>query len=554
MNLTTSNASTVTVEIKSPDVDFHLSLVTFSNPGNPGNHTHPTDPTVVNESSTLLAVPSFTSPVASPLLASMSLSTLHLPGVDLPEIDAPVESANGKVGVVAGPLIQISLLDTELDSVDLNFSEPLIFRVSEEAVDSASCNFLTEAGWSEEGMHKASSEEVQQAFGPGPVDTSGTWCATTHLSLFTILRPCTFSETLQRESKCFDPPTFGALLGSSILCLCCGACGFYTTVRSRHVIGGKMKLSDVEGSSHDVPFQVKRPQRDNDFHGVLDGKTLVTWEVKPLAGRGSDGIRPVQMSEMATQLTSPKRRLHLNVVTKFFSDRADRSQVQLPRSGTALSSLQSYPELEEGMEGGMEGPHDFHDRTAKSTSSSGPVCEVFEDRQYIEYFSETHQKWIQGSIQGSGHLPTASSDEKIMPTYHVRLSRNQWRRFVPVNSLRLPFQPGDSVSVNVDDQWQAATVQKRHGYPLAYEVQLLHTFETHVLSGERVRSRYDKEDTILAFEGATKGWVQCSVESASESTWPQIMVAGLTLQGTDEALPIPHFLIRPSTRMEGFSS
>lgn len=257
MNLT-SNASTVTVEIKSPDVDFHLSLVTFSNPGKDTTHpTDPTDPTLVNESSTLLAVPSFTSPVASPLLASMSLSTLHLPGVDLPEMDAPVESANGKVGVVAGPLIQISLLDTDLDSVDLNFSEPLIFRVSEEAVDSASCNFLTEAGWSEEGMHKASSEEVQQAFEAfgRPVDTSGTWCATTHLSLFTILRPCTFSETLQRESKCFDPPTFGALLGSSILCLCCGACGFYTTVRSRHVIGGKMKLSDVEGSSHDVPFQ-----------------------------------------------------------------------------------------------------------------------------------------------------------------------------------------------------------------------------------------------------------------------------------------------------------
>ena len=58
--------------------------------------------------------------------------------------------------------------------------------------------------------------------------------------------------------------------------------------------------------------QVKRPQRDNDFHGVLDGKTLVTWEVKPLAS-GSDGIRPVQMSEMATQLTSPKRRLHLKL-------------------------------------------------------------------------------------------------------------------------------------------------------------------------------------------------------------------------------------------------
>ena len=79
-------------------------------------------------------------------------------------------------------------------------------------------------------------------------------------------------------------------------------------------------------------------------------------------------------------------------------------------------------------------------------------------------------------------------------------------------------------------------------------------FQTKVLFGERLRARYDKEDTILAFEGATKGWVQCCVESSSESTWPQIMVAGSTLQGTDEALPIPHFLIRPSTRMEGFSS
>ena len=32
-------------------------------------------------------------------------------------------------------------------------------------------------------------------------DTSGTWCATSHLSVFALLRPGTFLETLQRDGS-----------------------------------------------------------------------------------------------------------------------------------------------------------------------------------------------------------------------------------------------------------------------------------------------------------------------------------------------------------------
>lgn len=463
----------------------------------------------------------------------MSIKTLQLPGVDLPEVGDAVETASGKVRVLAAPLLQIALLDSDFEEAETNLSGLMIFRTSKEAVDAASCTFLTDEGWSDEGLHLASREEIKNAF--GEIDTSGTWCATSHLSVFALVRPCTFLETLQRDGKCFDAPSFGALIGSTCLCLCCSFCGIYTTVKSRHVVGGKMKLSDVEGSSHEVPFQVKRPKRDlGQFHGVADAdsKTLITWDVeRPQTAGAAGGNQTLPIA----QLMSPKKQLQLSLKTKFFSE---RSQVQLPRSGTMLS-MQSFPDAFEVL------PHP--EQPSASSHEVPGSYQIYGHQQYIEFFSETHQKWTSGSIEGSGFVQPMASDS--LPTYDVRLNRQQIRRFIHLERIRPPFQQGDAVTVEVDDEWQPATVQRRQGYPLAYEVEL--SSGKQVVPGEKLRARFAKGEAIFAFQGMKAGWVQGIVQSESEETWPMILVS---TQKDNQVMSVMQFLIRPSTKMEGLSS
>ena len=149
----------VTVIENAPEAAFTMSMVSFN--------THSSR--VINESSLPLAVPSFSSSASQPLLTSMSIKTLQLPGVDLPEVGDAVETASGKVRVLAAPLLQIALLDSDFEEAETNLSGLMIFRTSKEAVDAASCTFLTDEGWSDEGLHLASREEIKNAF--GEIDT-----------------------------------------------------------------------------------------------------------------------------------------------------------------------------------------------------------------------------------------------------------------------------------------------------------------------------------------------------------------------------------------------
>ncbi|CAK8990105.1 unnamed protein product [Durusdinium trenchii] len=290
-----------------------MALVTFGKrkPENEKTELEPVAGVVIKDSSMPLSVPRFSSLADLPVLVSMSISEGSVPGVDLPKVGSAVSTADGEVQVLAGPLVQISLVDaadvTSLDVVKMNLSAPLMFRASEEPVEGVTCRFWTKSGWSVEGMGSPSPEEVQEIF--AGMDVTGSWCTTNHLSVFAIVRPCTFLESLQAGEKCFNIPTFVALLGGSVLCLCCSFCGFYATMKSRHVVGGKMELADLQGSSHKVPFHVRRPSKEmKEQQDISQPKTLVTWEVQPEALQ-------------ATGFSKKHRFLQLR--TKFFSERND---------------------------------------------------------------------------------------------------------------------------------------------------------------------------------------------------------------------------------------
>lgn len=119
----------------------------------------------------------------------------------------------------------------------------------------------------------------------------------------------------------------------------CGI-GLFKGVEISQVIPSCMLLGlriwAILGSFLLLTWQVKRPKRDwEQFDGVADAdsKTLVTWDVeRPHSGAGTSAASGNQTLPIA-QLMSPKKRLQLNLKTKFFNE---RSQVQLPRSGTIL--------------------------------------------------------------------------------------------------------------------------------------------------------------------------------------------------------------------------
>lgn len=454
-------------------------------------------------------------------LISRSMDPNELP---LPEVNRVQGQAHAMV--LAGPITQILLLDEDFQKPELQMQRPMLFRASSELVEGALCSYLTKDGWSSEGLQRASETDVREAF----ADVSGTWCATSHLSVFTILRPCSFQETLTDE-ECFDVPTVGALMGGGVLCLFCSLCGCYASVKSKRVVDGKMQLADTGGCAHEVPFHVKRSSSRS---REQPDKTLITWDV----------LSPLQ----STSLASPRRKPNLvKVTTKFFNE---RKQFAMPSR-----SMVSFPDIQE-----LEPQATFSEAAASSEAGGAassdsvfvavpgveePDCcqdldiselrltpTLFQKGSLVEYFSETHQKWLTGSIQSLG------------PDFEVRIYR-QVRHQVPVERLRLPFHAGDCVEVNLKGTWTEATVQARRNWPLAYKLQVDNRSGI-MAAAEQLRPSFSEGDEVFVFSEQT--WLAGHVVGHA---WPLVSVC---LEQSQEITSVPNYLVRPSHKMEGLLS
>ena len=455
-------------------------------------------------------------------LISRSMDSNELP---LPEVNRVKGQAHAMV--LAGPITQILLLDEHFEEPELQMQRPMLFRASPELVEGALCSYLTKDGWSSEGLRKASEAEVREAFADVSGTPGGTWCATSHLSVFTILRPCSFQETLTDE-ECFDVPTVGALTGAGVLCLFCSLCGCYTSVKSRRVVGGKMQLADTGGGAHEVPFQVKRSRTRSKEQ---PDKTLITWDV----------LSPLQ----STSLASPKRKPNLvKVTTKFFNE---RRQFAMPSR-----SMMSFPDQELQAQATLSEAASSEAGGASSSDSVfvAPCFEepmsrqdldmsqlrltptLFQKGSLVEYFSETHQKWLTGSIQSLGH------------DFEVRIYR-QVRHEVPAERLRLPFQAGDCVQVNFKGTWTEASVQARRNWPLAYKLQVENRSGI-MATAEQLRPSFSEGDEVFVFSEQT--WLKGHVIG---DAWPNVSVC---FEQSQEITSVPNYLVRPSHKMEGLLS
>ena len=109
-----------------------------------------------------------------------------------------IGSAEGRPFKAAASAVDVSIVDVQSQNVQhMQLTDkPIYVRVTQVPPESNwVCAFLDEDGnWSTEGVRLATAEELTEVFSGS--DSSGTWCATTHLSIFSafvdILLDCTW--------------------------------------------------------------------------------------------------------------------------------------------------------------------------------------------------------------------------------------------------------------------------------------------------------------------------------------------------------------------------
>lgn len=102
--------------------------------------------------------------------------------------------------------VDISLVDVgDLTSRKVTVTTPIYVRLSDVPISATTpllCAFLDGDVWSQEGVRVATEEELNDFFG-GQVNTTGLWCATTHLSIFSafvdLLLDCTNVNVLSQD-------------------------------------------------------------------------------------------------------------------------------------------------------------------------------------------------------------------------------------------------------------------------------------------------------------------------------------------------------------------
>ncbi|CAJ1385979.1 unnamed protein product [Effrenium voratum] len=124
-------------------------------------------------------------------------------GKDLMGKGASATSSTGNPLIFSTDAMDVSLFGSDLSVVHVTSAEPIFIKLSiTNPEPSLFCAYqLPDGTWSREGVRLATEKELDQFRG---VDTSGAWCATSHLSIFAIfvdvLLDCTNINVLSTEN------------------------------------------------------------------------------------------------------------------------------------------------------------------------------------------------------------------------------------------------------------------------------------------------------------------------------------------------------------------
>eukprot|EP00434_Breviolum_minutum_P018242 symbB.v1.2.016092.t1/scaffold1215.1/size131139/2 len=524
-------------------------------------------PTVRNDSSSGITIPISIATLVLP----QELQLPSTPGLLLTKASSasdltmlPEEVRPGMTVTVSGHQYQVAdlLLDVTLMNLATagplevqGLQEPILIRISSDSSISADspCAFLDASNlWSQDGVYRPTVTEIEELAGP-TVDTTGVWCATRHLSLFTILKvqetatECTFAESLWAgDESCFSPMNVFFLFGIPILvCGCVGLVCCY--VKCRRPTKGKLKLEDQKGGAHEFEFKVEKAviQGGPSEDAAGKSKIYVKWDVDLEQAKQTD-------------YDFIKSGSGVNVTGTGLLFKADHHHDVKPvKSEELLFSSVRSRKLTEAEE---EATHAFYEATFDAVhhedfhveigddpeldlpkrSISGLGYEAYGNRDHVEYFSLTHKKWLQGCITGTGKLvEEGEKTSSLIPVYSIVLvggAVHQQRDMVDTAFLRTPLRQRDPVSIQVgktsEEEWVPGIVKSRESRPLGYRVEFL---EVHPTLGseikvpaERIRARFPDAAEVEVYRGVKLGWfpgvVRAPGNGENMEAWPEVVV------------------------------
>jgi len=193
---------------------------------------------------------------------------------------------------------------------------------------------------------------------------------------------------------------------------------------------------------------------------------------------------------------------------------------------------------------------DLDEAMAIEEYKDGPGDVFLRTGALVEYWSQTHAKWLPGTTicQGITHADTPD-----LPSYTLSLKTgvaSQLRHSVPLALIRRAFAESDEVSLLLDDKegWRPGVIIARSSIPLGYRALLTSgaASETVVeVKAERVRQRFPDGSDVVVFRGLDMGWkagvVRCP--DGDHTAWPRMSVE----LDDKEIVDVFHHLVRRST-------
>lgn len=425
--------------------------------------------------------------------------------------------------------------------------EPILFRIrsGEDPIDGDVCVFYDTAAeaWSTDGL------EIVAASALGDGFANGTWCRTTHLSLFAVMQVIPFDQMLPSESSI---PSSSGIIAIVSMIFCCGGCCvvcFLLKRRLRTPTTGQAIIQD--GPKGSLKFDFTRSGVVSDTTSVKvkrkwsrnsQKKVLVKWHLNP------DNV--VKHIDTLQGL----RDVSLNL------EKVIQPVVHVESIG-AVSSKSSFHNLTDSMVGDEEDPKDFDlsqdPNTSKILELMAPIApanmdrEAYADGELVLYNSETYGRVMPANIVGKGLFYSEGSSElEAWPLYSCKVGA-KLRELIPLRLLQAPLEEGMLVHVELPDQrgtWGSGRVlevplwQRTHltSYP-SYQV-ILGDSKTVSVSFEKIKRVFFQDQLVEAYMGRIFGWVYGTLaEEVVEEPGAEVK---LVLVRDELAVTIPSFLVR----------
>lgn len=385
-----------------------------------------------------------------------------------------------------------------------DLTEPIAFQLTAgEAVPGDQCAFFDPVSqtWSTTGMGNVDAETFA-LLGLGST-MNGTWCLTTHTSMFALVQIIPFDSMWDPEAGALNADGYvlaGAFVGFVVCLMLCFACGLLVR-RMRPAAAGQTEIQDTTGRLHVVTFSRSQvmaetktvvSDEDDEHEETMDAKQKVhiRWDVDP--GRflkrlnHLKGHRWVSMDLRAKRVTGVAGSV-TKEASQSYAKRSFRNMLQgvEGEDGMTKETTNEAPQLgrqasvtSEAFLGAVESNQDsgvaredseIYEVSLRGAASDFGLVEVsvdpspgtwepssawqemYQDAQLVHYYSRTHGRTLLGFIQGSGQFMGTDADE--LPRYNCCIGvRRQLRRMVPLTDLRPPFRGGDPVMVFLEDE------------------------------------------------------------------------------------------------------